>query len=148
MKEEREEITKLRQWALDHVWAPLRPWDALTAPGGFTIFTHGKGCRITDIDGNEYLDIDSGILLSFMDYGREEIADAAYDQMLKMQFTPTHEFSIPQIKLAKRLADIAPGTLSKVFFGLSGSFSIETAIKVARKYQQLLGFQNKFKIIG
>jgi adenosylmethionine-8-amino-7-oxononanoate aminotransferase len=79
---------------------------------------------------------------------QEEIEDAAYDQMLKMQFTPTHELSIPKIKLSKKLADITPGSLSKVFFALSGSGAVETAIKLVRKYQQLSGFRNKFKIIG
>jgi len=142
------EIGDLREWALENVWTPLRPWDVLTAPEGFTTFTQGNGCRVRDIEGNEYLDFASGMMVNFVGYGRKEIADAAYDQMLRMQFTPTHDLCVPKIKLAKKLADITPGSLSKVFFGLSGQFSIETAIKIARKYQQISGFYRKLKIIG
>ena len=80
--------------------------------------------------------------------GRKEIADAVYAQMLELHFGPTHEPTIPKIRVAKKLADITPGNLSKVSFGVGGTDSIETALKIAWKYQRLLGFPNRHKIIG
>jgi adenosylmethionine-8-amino-7-oxononanoate aminotransferase len=68
--------------------------------------------------------------------------------MVKLHFAPTHEPTIPKIKLAKKLADITPGSLSKVFFANSGTESIETALKIAWKYQKLSGFSNRYKVIG
>jgi len=148
MQKEKEDAAYLTQLALDHVWTPLRPWNALTAPGGFTIFTEGKGCRVTDVTGKTYLDYWSSIMLSNIGYGRKEIADAAYEQMIKLQFPPTHDPTIPKIKLAKKLADITPGSLSKVCFGNSGTESIETALKIARKYQRISGYTSRYKFIG
>lgn len=138
----------LRKLAVEHVWVPLRPWKTLIAPRGFNIFTEGKGCRVTDISGKTYLDFFASIMCNAVGYGRKEIADAVYEQMKALPFPPTHELTIPKIKLAKKLADITPGSLSKVFFASSGTESIETALMVAKKYQRLLGFGNKFKIIG
>ncbi len=148
MEEKVEELDYLRQLALEHVWVPLRPWNVLNSPRGFTIFTEGTGCRITDINGKTYLDYCSGLgNVSSLGYGRKEIADAAYEQMKRLQYPPTHELTIPKIKLAKKLADITPGSLSKVFFGNSGTEAVETAIKMAMKYQQLSGFPNRYKVI-
>jgi len=100
---------------------------------GFTLFTEGEVCRITDSDGKTYLDYWGSIMLNDVGYGRKEIAEATYEQMLKLHFAPTHEPSIPKIKLAKKLADITPGSLSRVFFGSSSTESIETALKIAWK---------------
>lgn len=145
-----EEVARLRQSVLEHVWVPVRPWNSLTAKGGFYIFTQGSGCRITDISGKTYLDYWGTINgLNAVGYGRKEIADAVYEQLLKLQCTPTHELSIPKIKLAQKVADITPtGSSSKVFFGNGGTESIETALKIAWKYQRLSGFGNRRKIIG
>lgn len=148
MNEVTEKLDDLRQWALDHVWVPLRPWNVMTSPGGFSIFVEGKGCRLTDIHGKTYIDYRSGLgNVTNLGYGRKEIADAAYEQLKKLENRPSHELSIPQIKLAKKLADITPGSLSKVFFGSSGTEAMETSIKIARKYQRLKGSPDKYKII-
>lgn len=148
MEEKRESYEELRQWALDHVWVPLRPWKVMTSPSGFNIFIEGKGCRLTDINGKTYIDYRSGLgNVTNLGYGRKEIADAAFEQLKRLENRPSHELSIPQIKVAKRLADITPGSLSKVFFGSSGTEAIETAIKIARKYQRLKGSPHGHKIV-
>jgi len=143
-----ETFDELRQVALDHTWVPARPWDALNAPDGFNIFTEGKGCRVTDIHGKTYLDIFSALgNVTALGYGRKEIADAAYEQMMKLHFMPTHELTVPQINLSKKLADLLPGSLSRVFYANSGTEAVETAIKIAKKYQILAGHPNKYKMI-
>lgn len=143
-----EDIEDLNKLAIKHIWPVVRPYNAFSAPGGFTIFNHGKGCRLTDITGKTYLDYWASIMLNNVGWGRKEIADAVYEQMMRLPFAPTHELTIPKIKLAKKLADITPGSLSKVFFAGGGSESIETALKIAWKYQMLCGFANRYKVIG
>jgi adenosylmethionine-8-amino-7-oxononanoate aminotransferase len=148
MEERKETAEELKKWAMEHVWVPLRPWNVMTSPGGFNIFVEGKGCRLTDIDGKSYLDYRSGLgNVTNLGYGRKDIAEAAYEQLKKLDNRPSHELSIPQIKLAKKLADLTPGSLSKVFFGSSGTEAIETAIKIARKFQILNGSPQRYKII-
>jgi adenosylmethionine-8-amino-7-oxononanoate aminotransferase len=145
---EENEIKELRQQTIEHIWQVTRPFNVFSAPRGFTIFTDGQGCHVTDVNGKTYLDFWANIMLNNVGYGRKEIADAAYEQLKRLPFAPTHEPTIPRIKLAKRLADITPGTLSKVFLGSGGSESIETALKIAWKYQRLLGFTNRYKMVG
>lgn len=146
--QQKEKMEELRQWTLHHLWIPMRPWNVLTAPNGFTIFKEGNGCRIVDINGKEYIDYYSCLMLNNLGYGRKEIAEAVYKQMIELHFVPTHEPTIPKIKLAKKLADLSPGSLSKVFFGLGGTDSIETALKIAKKYHKILGFPNRYKVLG
>ncbi|MEW6142218.1 MAG: aminotransferase class III-fold pyridoxal phosphate-dependent enzyme [Chloroflexota bacterium] len=144
------EIQELTELALKHVWVPRRTWKELSAPGGFIIFTKGEGRRATDINGNTYLDYFGAVNgCGGVGWGRREIADAAYEQMLKLNYAPNHELSIPKIKLAKKLADLAPtGKLSKVFFASGGAESVETAMAISRKYHIISGYRNKHKIIG
>jgi len=138
----------LRRLTLEHVWVPGRAWDVLTGPDGFNIFKEGKGCRLIDIDGKSYIDYWSGLgNVSSLGYGREEIAEAVSKQIKELHYQPTHELSIPQIMLSKKLTEITPGSLSRVFFSNSGTEATETAIKIARKYQRISGFSNKQKII-
>lgn len=143
-----DEIAQLREMAIEHLWPVARPFDQFSSPGGFTIFTQGEGCRVTDIDGNNYIDYWANVMLNNVGYGRSEIVDAIYEQVTSMPFAPTHEPTIPKIRLAKKLADITPGSLSKVFFAGGGSESIETALKIAWKYHRLSGARDKYKIIG
>ena len=125
------EVEELNELAIKHIWQVLRPYNVFSSPGGFTIFTEGEGCYLTDINGKKYLDYWASIMFSNVGYGRKEIAEAASEEMAKLHFAPTHEPTIPKIRLAKKLADVTPGDLSKVAFGLSGTDSIETAMKIA-----------------
>ena len=143
-----ENIDILKNWAIEHLWPVDRVYNDFASADGFTIFTEGEGCRITDITGQKYIDCFGAIMAGNVGYGQKEIADAVYEQMCKFHFAPDHEPSIPKIKLAKKLADITPGSLSKVLFGLGGTDSIETAMKVAWKYHKICNFSNRYKIIG
>ncbi len=142
---EKENLERLTR---EHVWIPGRAWNIVSGQDGFKIFKEGKGCRVTDIDGKSYIDYWSGLgNVSSLGYGQKEIADAVYNEMMTLHFQPTHEIVVSQIMLAKKLADITPGSLSRVFFGNSGTEAIETAIKMARKFQRIAGFSNRHKII-
>lgn len=142
------DVARLRQLCLDHVWLPNRQWNDIAKAAGFTIFVEGKGCKLIDIEGNTWLDGYAGLMLANVGYGRKEIAEAAYAQMLKLTFFPDHQISIPPILLAEKLAQITPGTLSKTYFTNSGTEAIETAVKLAKKYQKNQGFHNRYMVIA
>ncbi|MEO0648271.1 MAG: aminotransferase class III-fold pyridoxal phosphate-dependent enzyme, partial [Cyanobacteria bacterium J06650_10] len=92
------------------------------------------GCYVTDASGVEYFDGVSGLWCVNVGYGRQEIADVAYEQMVNLSFSPLvasgHE---PGIRLAHKLLDLL-GYEGKVFFSSTGSEANETAFKIARQY--------------
>ncbi len=114
------------------------------------IFTAGKGCDIYDIDGNKYLDTFSSLITTACGHGREEIKQAVAEQMDSLAFFPNYHdgFTVPQIRLAKKLAEIAPGDLEVTFYLNSGSEANETAVKMARQYFWTRGEKSRFKVIS
>ena len=132
----------------DHVWHPLFQHQNLEQVD-LNIFEEAKGTTITDTDGRQYLDAYSGLWNVNVGYGRQEIADAVYQQMQKLPYYPHSQINMPATLLAKQLADLLPGGLNHVYFSNSGSEANETAIKIARQYgRQMYPKQNRYKIIS
>ncbi|WP_052665371.1 aspartate aminotransferase family protein [Nitriliruptor alkaliphilus] len=101
------------------------------------IVTRGKGARIWDIDGREYIDgTGGGLWANLVGHGREELAEVARSQMADLGWFCTFwEFTNPsQIALAERVVSMAPEGITKVNFTAGGSESIETALKMARLF--------------
>jgi 4-aminobutyrate aminotransferase len=95
--------------------------------------TRGRGVWMYDLEGNEYLDMTSGVAvraLGFRPHGIQEFEERLGDVAEEL---PGHDFdNIPEILLAQRLTQIAPGDFDKhVFFTTSGARAIETAVKSA-----------------
>ncbi|WP_429904207.1 aspartate aminotransferase family protein [Heyndrickxia sporothermodurans] len=118
--------------------------------GATFIFTSGEGVYLTDTSGKRVLEGMASLWNVNVGYGRKELAEAAYDQMTKLAFT--NSFSSmsnePAIRLASKLAELAPGNLNAVFFTSGGSESNDTAYKLARYYWKLKGHAEKKKIIS
>jgi taurine-pyruvate aminotransferase len=93
----------------------------------------GKGMRIRDTRGNEYLDAASGGLWTVnVGYGRESIAKAVYEQLLKMNFYSQTAGNEPAALFAEKLLSKMPG-LSRVYYSNSGSEANEKAYKIVRQ---------------
>ena len=124
----KEKATLIKQ-AQDHFWMHAKIWDPFMAnPEMLTIMEKAKGNHISDIDGNKYFDLMSGLWLVNVGHGRKEIADAVYEQMQKLCYVNTWEFpTVPAIKLATKLASLAPGDLDCVYFVSNGSDAVDTA---------------------
>ena len=135
------EARELSQLARDHVWLHRAQWDG-------QIFVKGEGCRITDMEGNTYLDARAGYTVVNVGYGRQEIADAVADQMRNIVFVPGGSVTIPMIKLAAKLAQLAPGDLSRTIFSSGGSEANETALKMAKAYHNRSGSGKRYKVIS
>jgi 4-aminobutyrate aminotransferase len=94
-----------------------------------------SGCTLEDFEGNEYLDLFSGIAVTNVGHGDDAVVEAAKDQLDEFVHGCTYVHPQgPAAELAERLAEVTPGDLQKTFFCNSGTESVEGAIKLARKY--------------
>jgi adenosylmethionine-8-amino-7-oxononanoate aminotransferase len=125
--------------------APTRLWHPFAAMGKVDghelVLTRGEGCRVWDLEGNEYLDATAGLWFVNVGHGRAEIADAVAEQLrtLAAHHVFGDQANPPALELATRLAELAPIEDAAVFFGSSGGEAIDTAAKIARRYWALVG---------
>ena len=114
------------------------------------IFVKGEGCYLYDIEGRKYLDTFASLLTTICGHHRPEIAKAIDEQMALLEFFPNYvdTFTVPLVKLARKVAEIMPGDLSVSFFVNSGSEANETAIKMAKQYHLEQGQPHRYKIMG
>ncbi len=138
----------LRQASLRYLWIHNRDWVEMAESGGPTMIVAGDGVRVTDSDGKTWIDVNGGYSCVNVGYGRTEIAQAAYDQMVKTNFCPVGTTAEPVIRLAAKLAELAPGDLNRVFPVSGGSEANETAIKIARAYHQRRGEPGRYRVIS
>ncbi|WP_085993259.1 aspartate aminotransferase family protein [Oceanobacillus senegalensis] len=127
-----------------NIWHHISPYSEKNPP---MIMEEGKGSWITDSDGNRYLDGMSGLWCVNVGYGREELAQAAYDQIKKMAYVPMTQSHLPAIELAEKLNEMLGGDYM-IFYSNSGSDANEVAFKMARQYHQQNGDANRYKVIS
>ena len=110
----------------------------------------GSGVRVFDEQGKSYLDFVSGVTRPVhVGYGRKEIAQAVYDQILEIPyFSPMQFTNRPAVNLANALGEIAPGKIKKFFFVCDGSEAVESAFKFARHYHFFKGDKKRYKVIS
>ncbi|MGB9145338.1 MAG: aspartate aminotransferase family protein, partial [Acidobacteriaceae bacterium] len=109
----------------------------------------GKGIRVRDAEGREYIDGLSGLWNVNVGLGRAELAEAAADQMKTLAYFSGYAGSatVPSILLADRLIELAP-EMAAVFFCSGGAEANESAFKTARYYWKVRGRTGKIKIIS
>ena len=113
------------------------------------VLERGEGCYVWDAHGKRYLDGLSSLFCLQIGYGRQELVDAASQQMAKLAFATNWSTSHqPAIDLAGALADRFPGDIDHFFFVNSGSEAVETAIKLAQQYHALNGDDRRVKVIS
>jgi len=118
--------------------------------GKVPVIVRGEGNYVYDEEGNRYLDLMAGNTRpNAIGYGRKEVAQAMYDQAIKMHyFTPAFFITPPAVELAKKLASILPGGLTTTCFVCDGSEAVEAAFKIAKQYHYFANKQRRFKIIS
>ncbi len=92
----------------------------------------GKGSRVKDSNGKEYIDLSTGIAVNTFGFSDDEWKNAVIEQLGKLQHTSNLYYSEPCTKLAQLLCEKTG--MKKVFFSNSGAEANECAIKTARKY--------------
>ncbi|TJY41552.1 aspartate aminotransferase family protein [Cohnella pontilimi] len=133
-------VSKDRQF----LWHAFSPYKDQAPP---MVVVEGKGSWITDLNGKKYLDAMSGLWCVNVGYGREELAKAAYDQLVTMPYYPLTQSHVPAIRLAEKLNEWLGGEYV-IFFSNSGSDANEVAFKIARQYHQQNGEHSRYKFIS
>ena len=134
--------------ALHHLH-PFTSHKSLRA-GGARVIVRGDGPYLWDSEGRRILDGMSGLWTANVGHSRRELAEAAYEQMLKLPFYNTFFRTThpPVVELSRKLAEIAPDNINQVFYGSSGSESNDTAIRLIRHYWVLKGEPKRRIIIS
>ncbi len=96
------------------------------------VLVSGKGARLYDEEGREYIDCASNVGVSNIGHGHQAVADAIYAQYLALGNCYSMFYNPVRARLAKKLTELAPGNLNLVFFCNSGAEAIEGALKFAR----------------
>ena len=129
-----------------HVWHHLsqhKPYET-TDP---RVFVEGKGMRLWDTNGREYLDaVSGGVWTVNVGYGRESIANAVRDQLVKLNYYAGAAGNVPAALFAERLIAKMPG-MSRVYFSNSGSEANEKVYKMVRQIAHRQHGGRKWKIL-
>ncbi|QDT35645.1 adenosylmethionine--8-amino-7-oxononanoate transaminase [Thalassoglobus polymorphus] len=127
---------QLRQWDNDHVWHPFTPMQAYREEDA-PIIERGEGFSLFDVNGTEYLDGISSLWCNVHGHQVPEIDAAIKEQLGKIgHSTLLGLSSTPSIELAKKLVELTPENLTKVFYTDSGATAVEAALKIAYQYHQ------------
>jgi len=140
---------ELRSADARHYLHPFTDFKALAVEGS-RVMVRGEGVWIEDSDGNRYLDGMAGLWCTNVGHGRSEIADAVHEQMKELAFYNSFfkTTNAPAIRLAEKLATLAPNKMSRAFFCGSGSEANDTILRMVRYYWSLLGKPSKDIVIA
>jgi 4-aminobutyrate aminotransferase-like enzyme len=121
---------QLSQRALDELSArhEIKPMgaDALSV-------AHAEGVRVVDVNGREYLDAIAGEWVVNLGFRHPEVTDAVIAQLNEADWTAPLYNSAPRTLLAEKVAQVAPGGLNKILYGLSGGDAVEGAMHLAMR---------------
>lgn len=126
---------QLRAWDKRHVWHPftqMQDWER-DEP---IVIERGEGCWLIDSDGNRYLDGVAAMWTNVHGHCRKELNDAIKKQVDRLEHSTLLGLASEQsILLARKLAEIAPKGLERIFYSDNGSTAMEVAVKMAYQYQ-------------
>jgi adenosylmethionine-8-amino-7-oxononanoate aminotransferase len=128
-------LSELSDLAFQHCIFPLADMDEVRRNGP-KIYVKGDGVELTDHNGRVYLDMmGSHTRANSLGYGSREIADAVHDQLTRLHYVGTVDnFVEPAVRLAAKLAQLAPGDINSVMYVSGGSEAVESALKLAKQY--------------
>ncbi len=123
-----------------HHLHPFTDYRELAEAGGSRIITKAEGVWLEDSEGARMLDGMAGLWCVNVGYGRKELADAAYRQMLELPYYNTffQTATPPSVELADKLTTLTPAGLNHVFYGSSGSEANDTLVRLVRHYWNLM----------
>ncbi len=128
---------------------PFTNHDEMHAQGTHLVRS-SDGVYVEDENGRKLIDGLAGLWCTNVGYNRREIIDAVTEQMSKVAFYPSffNTTTEPPVRLAAKLASLAPARLNHTIFSNSGSEANETALKIIRGYNKLRGKSEKTKILS
>jgi len=127
--------------ALSHTYEPPTVADQVPV-----VWDHGEGVWVTDVDGNQYIDFTSGVLVTNL--GHSHPGHVAAIQRQAGRLMNCYSFPTPErVTLSQRLVETLPANLDKVFLLTTGSEATEAALRIARRYtgkHEILAFYGAF----
>jgi adenosylmethionine-8-amino-7-oxononanoate aminotransferase len=137
----------LANWDREHLWHPFTQMQGFREEE-LLIVTRGEGAYLYDFKGRRYLDGVSSLWTNVHGHGRPELDEAIDEQLQQVAHSTLLGLAHPPaIVLARRLAELAPPGLTKVFYSDSGSTAVEVALKMAFQYWQLRGKYEKQRFL-
>ena len=131
-----------------HIWGHFTNL-SLMQRIGLPVIERGEGAYVYDSNGKKYLDGLSGLFTVNIGHGRTELGAAAARQADTLGYFPLWSFGHePAILLARRLAELAPGDLNRVFFTSGGGEAVESAWKIAVQYFAKIGQPTRRKVVS
>ncbi|NRD79848.1 adenosylmethionine--8-amino-7-oxononanoate transaminase [Bacillus sp. BRMEA1] len=125
---------ELECWDKEYIWHPFTQMKIYQQKKPL-IIEKGQGSYLFDIEGNKYLDGYASLWVNVHGHNVPELNEALMNQVQKIAHsTLLGSANVPSILLAKKLAEITPGNLCKVFYSDTGSASVEIALKIAYQY--------------
>lgn len=119
-------------------------------PSEYPVYARGKGAYIWDEQGKRYFDGTSALWFANIGHGNERVAKAIYDQALTLE--NFHNFAgnshRPVLDLIAKLAELSPIEDPRILLGSGGSDAVDLALKLARRYWQVVGKPSKQYIIS
>ena len=135
-------------WDKRYIWHPFTQMKDYMDTNPLVI-EKGDGCYLIDIAGNKYIDGVSSLWVLVHGHGKKELVDAVEKQSkILCHSTLLGLANVPSIILAKKLIEIVPRGLSRVFYSDNGSTSVEIALKMAYQYWQQKGNKKKKRFIS
>jgi adenosylmethionine-8-amino-7-oxononanoate aminotransferase len=133
----------LEQWDKEYFWHPFTQMKVYREEENL-IFERGEGVYLYDVKGRKFIDAISSLWCNVHGHNHPKLNQALIDQLKKVAHTTTLGSSnVPAILLAKRLVEISPKCLTKVFYSEDGAEAVEIAIKLAYQYWRNKGEKRK-----
>lgn len=141
MSSKTDELVELDRRVIWHPFTQMQEWDPL-------VIDRGEGNYLVDTEGKRYLDGVASLWCNVHGHHHPRLDQALRDQIEKLAHSTflglTHE---PGIRLAAAILEVAPKSLSRVFYSDSGSTAVEIALKQSFQYWQLRGRSSKQRFL-
>jgi adenosylmethionine-8-amino-7-oxononanoate aminotransferase len=135
-----EELKRLDHTYLWHPFTQMKEWMSEEP----CIIERGEGNYLVDVHGKKYLDGVSSLWCNLHGHHRRELDEALESQLKRLAHSTFLGLShVPAIELARKLIEVAPDGLRRVFYSDNGATAVEVALKVAIQYWQLRGAKNR-----
>lgn len=127
---------QLKAWDKQYVWHPFSQMQDYDIEDPLVIAS-GEGIYVYDVEGNRYIDGNASLWVNLHGHAHPAINQALSEQAQRIAHsTLLGSSNVPSIEFAKRLIDLAPEGLAKVFYSDNGSTAMEVAVKMAFQYWQ------------
>src|SRR5262245_2520272 len=125
---------ELERWDREHVWHPFTDMGAYASERPLLI-AEARGCFLVDLDGREYIDGVSSLWCNVHGHRVPALDQAIREQLERVAHTTLLGLaSEPSIVLARRLVELAPPGLMRVFYSDDGATAVEVALKMAFQF--------------